>query len=105
MRRSFVDTLREVRAGSVLEDLDINLQRLVQAVQSTGGAGEIVLKISVKPMKGSTEAVVVKDDIKTKLPEIGSSGTVMFPSPEGNLSRQHPKQDDLPGLSLATRVG
>jgi len=101
MRRSFTDTLRDVRGGEVLTDLDAKLQELVQAVQSTGASGELVLKISVKPMKGSTEAVVVTDDIKCKTPVIRSAGTVMFPTPEGNLQRNHPKQEDLPGITLA----
>lgn len=104
-RRSFVDTMREVRAGQVLDDLDAKLQELVQAVQSTGGAGELTLKISVKPMKGSTEACVVADDIKLKTPQIKSAGTVMFPTPEGNLSRKHPRQEEIPGITLASRAG
>lgn len=105
MRRSFVDTMRDVRGGEVLEDLSNKLQELVAAVQSTGGSGELSLKISVKPMKGSTEAVVVTDDIKCKTPVLKSAGTVMFPTPEGNLQRNHPKQDDLPGITLARATG
>lgn len=106
MRRSFVDTLRDVRGGGVIEDLDGKLQELVRAVQETGGSGQITLVVAVKPMRGSTEAVVVTDDIKSKLPVIKSAGTVMFPTPEGNLSRSHPKQEDLPGITLAaSRVG
>lgn len=105
MRRSFVDTLRDVRGGEVLEDLSDKLQELVSAVQVAGAAGELTLKITVKPMKGSTEAVVVTDDIKCKTPVIKSSGTVMFPTPEGNLQRNHPKQDDLPGITLARAAG
>lgn len=104
-RRSMFDTLRELRGGLVIDDLDAKLQELVQAVQSTNAAGSLTLTINVAPMKGSTEAVVVKDDVKLKKPEIKSSGTVMFPSVEGNLSRQHPKQDDLPGITLATANG
>jgi hypothetical protein len=100
-RRSFVDTIRDVRGGQVLEDMDAKLQELVRAVQETGASGELVLKVSVAPMKGSTEAVVVKDDIKSKLPVIKSAGTVLFPTPEGNLQRSHHRQDDLPGITLA----
>lgn len=101
-RRSFVDTLRDLRGGEVLEQLDGQLQELVQAVQSTSAGGQLTLTIIVAPTKGAAEAVVVKDQIKLKKPEIKSSGTLMFPTPEGNLSRKHPKQDDLPGISLAT---
>lgn len=105
MRRPIADTLRDIRGGEALEDLSAKLQELVQAVQSTNAGGTLVLKISVKPMKGSTEAVVVTDDIVLKKPAVKSSGTVMFPTVEGNLQRHHPKQDDLPGITLAADRG
>jgi len=101
-RRPFFDTLRDVRAGEVLDELAAKLQELVHAVQSTNGSGRLTLHLDVKPMKGSSEAVVITDEIKLKKPEIKSKGTVMFPTPEGNLTRQHPRQDDLPGITLAS---
>lgn len=101
MRRPFFDTLREVRAGEILDDLAERMQELVHAVQVTNAAGSLTLTLEVRPMKGSTEAVVVSDTIKTKTPQLKSKGTVMFPTPEGNLTRQHPKQAELPGLSVA----
>jgi hypothetical protein len=105
MRRPIADTLRDIRGGEVLDELEAKLQELVQAVQSTNGSGQIKLTIDVKPMKGSTEAVVVTDNIVLKKPAVKSSGTVMFPTVEGNLQRHHPKQDDLPGISLASDRG
>lgn len=102
MRRPFFETLRDVRGGAVLDELAEQMQQLVHAVQVCNASGTLTLTLEVKPMKGSTEAVVVSDTIKAKAPQIKSSGTVMFPTPEGNLSRQHPRQIDLPGLSLAT---
>lgn len=101
MRRSFVDTLRDVRGGEVLTDLDAKLAELVHAVQVCNAGGTLTVTISVKPMKGSTEAVVVTDDIKLKAPVIKSAGTVMFPTPDGNLQRNHYKQSELPGITLA----
>lgn len=101
-RRSLFDTLRDVRGGEAIEELDANLQRLVRAVLTTGGGGRLTLTLDVQPSKGSTEIVVVKDTIKLKEPEIKSKGTVMFPTAEGNLQRQNPNQRELPGLSLAS---
>lgn len=103
-RRSLFDTLREVRGGEAIEELDASLQRLVRAVLATGGGGRLTLTLDVQPSKGSTEIVVVKDSIKLKEPEVRSKGTVMFPTVEGNLQRQNPNQRDLPGLSLAVDV-
>lgn len=101
MRRSFVDTLREVRAGMAIEELDANLQQLVQDVQRTNKAGSLKMTVEIKPMKGSTEAVVVKASVTVKAPTFSDNGTVLFPTPEGNLTRTHHKQSELPGISLA----
>ncbi|MGB3068471.1 MAG: hypothetical protein WBC18_07985 [Ottowia sp.] len=102
MRRSFVDTLRDLRSGEVLDQLDEHMQELVRAVQTTQAGGQITLTIIVAPTKGSSEAVVVKDAIKLKKPEIKSAGTLMFPTVEGNLQRSNPNQRDLPGITLAS---
>ena len=100
-RRSFVDTLRDLRGGEVLDQLDEQLQELVRAVASTQAGGQLTLTVVVAPMKGSTEAVVVKDVIKLKKPEVKSAGTLMFPTVEGNLQRNNPNQRELPGITLA----
>lgn len=96
MQRPFFDTLRDMRGGEVIAELAAKLQELVHAVQSTNATGSLTLTLEVKPMKGSTEAVVVTDTIKAKVPQLKSAGTVMFPTPDGNLTRQHPKQPELP---------
>lgn len=100
-RRSFTDTLRDIRGGEVLDQLDEQLQELVRAVQSTQAGGQITLTLIVAPMKGSSEAVIVKDAIKLKKPEIKNTGTLMFPTVEGNLQRSNPNQRELPGITLA----
>ena len=104
MRRSFADTLRDVRAGVVMDELDENLQQLVQQVQRTNKGGSLKLTLEIKPMKGSTEAVIVKAGIVLKQPTFTDDGTVLFPTPEGNLSRSYHKQDDLPGITLASNT-
>jgi hypothetical protein len=96
-----MDTLREVRAGMAVEELDASLQQLVQDVQRTNKAGSLKLTIEIKPMKGSTEAVVVKAAVTLKAPQFEDNGTVLFPTPDGNLTRSHHRQDDLPGINLA----
>jgi len=105
MRRSFVDTLREVRAGMAIDELDANLQQLVQDVQRTNKGGSLKLTVEIKPMRGSTEAVVVKASVSVKAPTFSDNGTVLFPTPEGNLTRHHHKQDELPGITLAASTG
>ena len=101
MRRSFVDTLRDVRAGETLEQLDAELQNLVQAIMRTNKAGKLKFELDIKPMKGSTEAVVCKATVTVKAPVFDDAGTVLFPTPDGNLERSYHKQAELPGITLA----
>jgi hypothetical protein len=101
MRRPFFDTLRDVRGGEVIDDLAAKMQELVQAVQTTGAGGTLTLTLNVGPAKSSSEIVIVRDTIKLKKPEIKNSGTIMFPTVEGNLQRNNPNQRELPGVTLA----
>lgn len=98
--RPFVDLLRTIRSGICEEELAIALQSVVLAVSETGKAGQLTLTIDVKPMNAAG-ALVIVDTIKTKLPVEKSAGTVLWATPEGNLQLNHPKQNSLPGLSLA----
>lgn len=99
--RPFFDTLRELRSGMCLDELGAHMQMLVQQVQATNKAGRITLTIDVKPADRIAGAVVLTEDIKVKLPEIKSDGTLMWPTPEGNLQTTNPRQRDLPGIVLA----
>ena len=105
-RKPFFDTLRDVRAGAVIDDLAEKFQELVLAVETTGKGGSLTLKLEVKPFKGTSEgAVVVTDHLGLKKPCIETSGTVLFATPEGNLQRNHPRQESLPGITLAGDTG
>lgn len=100
MRRPFFDTVRDVSNGTVVDSLDAQLQELVQAVQRTGKGGKMTLTVEIAPMKKSTEAVQVKASIVTKAPSFEDAGSIMFPTPEGNLQRNYYKQPELPGVTL-----
>ena len=101
MPRPITDLLRELRNGQLLEDLASQMATLVSAVESTGKAGSLTLKLDVKPFEKHGGAMVVRDTIKLAAPKIESSGTVLFATPEGALQRSNPRQDDLPGIRLA----
>lgn len=101
MRRPFFDTVRDINNGTAVDELDAGMQSLVQAVQRTGKGGKITLVIEVTPLKNSTEAVQVKASVTSKEPGFDDAGSIMFPTPEGNLQRSNYKQPDLPGIKLA----
>lgn len=100
MRRPFFDTLRDIANGTINDKLDAELQELVQAVQRTNKSRKLVLTVEIMPMKNSTEAVQVRAIVASKEPTFEDAGSIMFPTPEGNLQRSHYKQPDLPGVTL-----
>lgn len=106
MQTPITDVLRQLRNGLMLDDMADQMQELVNAVEATGKGGSLTLKLDVKPFAKHGGAMIVKDTIKLTAPKIESSGTVLFATPEGNLQRKDPRQDDLPGIRLAddTRV-
>jgi len=97
-KRLFTDTLRDLRNGVVLDELSTKLNEVVEAVTRTNKEGSITLTIKVKPMAGGTSMLNIEDDINAKVPKLTVGGTVMFPTPENNLSRRDPRQPDLPNI-------
>ncbi|MDE1896881.1 MAG: hypothetical protein KGH91_07385 [Rhodospirillales bacterium] len=94
--RPFMDFIREQRNGVLHDELSDALQEAVAAVMNEGGTATLTLKITVKSADAGEGALMVKDDIITKLPKQKASGSIFFASPENNLIREDPKQHKLP---------
>lgn len=93
--RPFLETLREVRQGAALDELADHLQTLVTAVQETGKKGELIIKIKLKPAERGAGAYSLTDEIVVKAPQPDKHGTLFFATPDGNLSRKDPRQQEL----------
>lgn len=94
--RPFADTLRDLRRGTVVTELEEGLAEVVRAVEETGKAGKLTLTLTVKPISiGSvgTATVAIHDDVKATLPR-ERPGTVMFAA-DGVLTRNDPRQPEL----------
>lgn len=90
--RPFADWLREQAGGKSHEELSDALYDLVQRVQDTGKKGSIVYTISVGPLKGDNDVLVVDDAIKLKLPEHDRKASLFYTDTTGNLTRTDPNQ-------------
>lgn len=97
--RPFTDTLRDLRGGEVLDELSAKLNEVVGAVTTTGKEGKVTLTLKLKPMNNGA-MLQIDDDITASVPKPATGGTVMFPTPENNLSRRDPRQPDLPGVMV-----
>lgn len=90
--RPFADWLREQSSGTTHDELSDALHDLTTRVTDTGKKGVLQLTITVAPMKGAEEGVlVVSDQIKLKLPEHDRKASIFY-SHEGNLQRSDPNQ-------------
>lgn len=102
--RPALDTLRDLRDGRFLDDLSTELNELVRAVRETDKAGEITIKLIVKPVNNDATSVTVTDTLKVKEPKL-QRATLFFTTPESNLSRRDPRQPEIPGLIDASARG
>lgn len=94
--RPFTDTLNTLRFGTLNDDLSDALHELIEKCANTGKAGTLTLQLTLKPGKGGQIEVI--DDLKVKLPKEEKGTTLMFATPEGNLTREDPRQLKLEGL-------
>jgi hypothetical protein len=94
--RLFTDVLRDLRFGVALDEISEEFNRLVAAVDNTGRPGELTLKIKLKP--STAGAIEVLDEVKAKVPTLPKESSLFFPTVEGNLVRNDPRQPEIPGL-------
>jgi len=95
---AFLTLLQHHRSGQILSDLSAAMREVTEAAQLQGKPAAITLKITVKPASNACGAVVVVDDIKTKLPTPEKKGSFFFSDDAGNLFRDDPRQKELPLL-------
>lgn len=94
--KPFDQVLRELGEGSTLSELSEALWDVTQRVQDTAKAGSLTLHLSVG-FDGQGR-LVIKDEVKTKLPEFSRPETRFFVDQHGNVSRRDPNQPALPSL-------
>lgn len=93
MIRPITDMLRHLGAGVVLDDASEQLADLVKRVDETGKPGSLTLKINLR--RATAGALAVTSDITVKKPPEPKIETLLFPTVEGNLLTQDPRQKTL----------
>jgi len=92
--RPFIDTLRDIEAGGLLDELSETQHSLIDAIRLTGKGGELMIKLAYKP--DGNGQMTIKADVKAKEPALSRGTSLFFLTPEGNLTRRDPRQQDLP---------
>jgi len=62
---------------------------------------QLVLKLKVKPSKTGPFEII--DDIKLNMPKEDKGTSLMWPTPEGHLQSNDPRQNELPGLAVVDK--
>ena len=97
--RPITDVLGDLDRGSVFKNLNEQLAAVVAGVKITGKAGELSLKLKIKP--NGEHQVEITDEIKAKIPEPSRAKTLMFIAEDNSLIRTDPRQTTLPLKTVA----
>lgn len=97
------ETLRHVRGGLLIIEASEQLAELVKAVEITGKGGKLVIELQVKKLSRSG-ALEIIDKVTSKVPTEAPLSTMMYPTPEGNLITEDPRQAKL-DLKAVRAVG
>ena len=93
----FTHTIKQLRYGQTAEELSEHVASCVNAARDTGKMAELTIKLKFKPEANGAQ-IFISDEIKPKIPQFQREATILFPTPEGNLQREDPRQMSLPGL-------
>lgn len=93
MAKPIFDSLRHISGGTFLDDASDALAELVQAVDSTRKAGKLTLEITLR--QATAGAMAISGKIKLSAPKEPATEALMFPTPEGNLLPEDPRQQKL----------
>jgi hypothetical protein len=88
-----------MRNGQVAADCNGKFNDVLKSVLETGGKGELVIKLFLKPAKmgmgGAVIEVETEHDCKVKKPELAVGRSVFFVTKDGDLTRDDPDQTAL----------
>lgn len=79
------------------------LAEIVAAVQATGKAGDLTLKLSIKPTGDNQVEIEAKITGKAPKPDVGKA--IFFVDKNHGLSRRDPNQTEMPFTPRAVEQG
>jgi len=92
--RPITDILREYRKGRLVEQATDELAAIVKAVEETGKAGKLTLKISVR--KKDNGEVILQAETKAEVPKEPLPDAIFYTDANGDLHRVDPRQREMP---------
>lgn len=99
-RIMFSQTLANMTRGHVDAFLTDEMGELVKAIMETHKGGEITLKLKLKPEIAAHEvqAITITPEVSKKMPSEKQVPAMFYPSHDGELHRNDPRQRLIPGV-------
>lgn len=98
--KAFSKLLTEINEGTTHSAITADMAELLKTVQTTGRRGQLVIKIKVQPSMrspaGSVDKVNITVDRTLALPKPESQVDFFYLTEDGETTRNHPRQQDLP---------
>lgn len=99
--KAFSVFLTELNEGATHSAITADLAELLRTVQATGRAGALTIKIKVAPSlrgnsTGGVDKVNITADRVLALPKPEGQVDFFYLTEDGETTRNHPKQHDLP---------
>tara|TARA_R110000772_G_scaffold48089_4_gene109876 strand:- start:64537 stop:64911 length:375 start_codon:yes stop_codon:yes gene_type:complete len=92
----FINVIRCISGGALVEELDREMIKGVQAIFDHGGKSEITLKIKIDRVANLETAVNISHDVTAKHPKEARGKKAMFITKGSGLSDQYQEQGGLP---------
>jgi hypothetical protein len=97
--RPFTDILKDIRNGRIVDKATDQMSALVREVIRTQRAGDLTLKLTVKPHDQDDGTVVIVPKLSIKLPQGDLPEGLFFTDADGALLRNDPRNRPLFGLA------
>ena len=98
----FMHAISHLEYGRTSRELDETLDACIKSAQETNKPATITLTLTIKP-KNKGDQVFIIPEIKSKQPKFPREETIFFPI-DGNLLRNDPRQNDVPGMRIVENI-
>lgn len=94
-KNSFAKSLAEVRRGGLLTECSEALSEVTKAVMETGKAGSMTITLKVRRNADGESVEVIAPYVNKKVPRKDPQSTNFYVGEDGELLRDHPKQQEM----------
>lgn len=91
----FMEVVRRIGAGSLLEDIDDHITEVAAAIRNTGKKGAITVKLEMEP--NGEAAYSITGTVTAAHPKVQYARSHFYTDPNGHLTRT-PPADEMPTL-------